>query len=592
MHFKIISFFVFLLIFTPSFAIVTVGTSSGSGVCDRTTIAAGIQYANSQGDSEIRVLKNQNFLENISINHSVSITGGYNNCNEANDANTSLPTSKTFIYGDVFPRNTVITINLSNTNVTLNNLYISDNVNDPNINVNGHGVAVKGTSGTVYINNSTIANNRSTKGGGVYVEDGTDEKNVNIVNTSIFANQAIGFFAGGGFGGGVYCSGTGAHVVILGESEVSLNSADTGGGVVAEYGCTISVASGIDVSTTATRRGIMNNSANFNGGGIYVGNDSRLNLNSTYQTGTPFITLGDSDTPATIANNVANGKGGGVYAEFGSRINIKDALIDGNSAVDGGGIYITTESNINASFSNYNCWSPGSCMVIRNNTADSHGGAVYFSNTEIGSSFNHTLFYGNRANAGTAMYIQGLPGTNNFFVVITNSSIYNNGNDGAGSFADFNVFQVTNNARAIFNYTTIVDNDVNDTTATIRNFSSKVEIHKSIIHNSEDVIKEFTPVNTITDCLVVNEDTSVSGPTIYVEDPGFVNRPNNDYHLTPVSFAVDLCAAGTNGQNGGKDFDLDSRGIDILSVMNIEGPYDAGSDEYNDHEAVFKSGFE
>ncbi len=592
MRFNFFLLLVFLFTINQPFALVTVGTSSGSGVCDRTTIAAGLLLAESNGDSEIRVLKNQNFLENISIRHSVTITGGYTTCDLANNSSTPMPTEKTFIFGTFFPRSTVIKIHLSDTNVSLHNLYISDNVNDPNINENGHGVEVVGTSGFVYINNSSIALNRSTKGGGLFVAEGTDVKDVTINDTTIFANLAIGFASGGGKGGGIYCSGTGASVFVVGNSDVSNNNADYGGGIYAERGCIISVASGIDVSTTATKRGVMNNSVNFNGGGVYVGIDSRLNLNPTYHGSAGFITLGDSDAPATIANNSAGGKGGGIYAEFDSYLSIKDSLIDGNSANNGGGIYVTTGSNMNTSFSGYNCWNPGACMIIRNNTADSNGGAAFFSLTEVGSSFYNTLFYGNRSDAATVMYVAGLPGVNSFFVILSNSIVYNNGDNGSDGFADFSAFQIANNARAIFSFSTIVDNDLNDTTAIIRNTSSTVEISNSIIHNDENVIKEyFPPLQTTTSCLVVNEDTSVSGSNIYVEDPGFINRASNNYHLAPDSFAVDLCL-GSNGFGGGVDFDLEPRGLDILSVMNIEGPYDAGADEYNDHEAVFKNGFE
>lgn len=586
MRIRLIILLVTLLSFNPSYSFVTVGAVG----CDETNIITALN----SGDSEIRLVKG-NYTTNFSINNNVEIIGGYSSCAAAS-ANIP-PTDKTFIYASTTTLGpSVIKITLNNTIVKLSHLYITGARKEASVFNGGHGIEIVGTSGTVDINDSSIIDNHSDKGGGIHVSGNNSAqiKHVNIVDSVIFGNNAVGFSTGNGFGGGIYCAGSGSHVYINGETEISNNYAENGGGIAAENGCQVRVSSGIDVSTSSVKRGVMNNNAFINGGGVYLNNNARLDLDPTYTNG-QYGTHISRTKPATIAFNTATLKGGGVYAEFNSYLTAKDALIHANSAVDGGGVYLTTGSNMDTSFSNYGCWSPGSCMVVSHNTATGntpigHGGAFYISNTERGSVFSNTLFYGNRSDSGTVMYAQGIAGQNDFFVAFFGSIINNNGDDGNGGFADFNAFQISNNTQLIFNHSTIVDNDLEDSTAVIRNTGSKVNIYNSIIHNNENIMKEFSAIQTTVSCVVVNEDSSISGNNIYVEDPGFINPNNQNYHLSPDSFAVDLCAFSPYAANN--DFDSDNRGIDILSVVNIEGVYDAGADEYNDHEIVFNSGFE
>jgi hypothetical protein len=119
-----------------------------------------------------------------------------------------------------------------------------------------------------------------------------------------------------------------------------------------------------------------------------------------------------------------------------------------------------------------------------------------------------------------------------------------------------------------------------------------VRLYNSIFHNNEVVLLKSGSAQSLADCLIVNDDTNVSAANVYVEaDPGFVDRPGHDYHLRSDSIAVDLCDRDIL-TSAGFDNDGDARGIDILTRPNMEGPFDAGSDEYNDHNVVFRNGFE
>jgi len=203
--------------------------------------------------------------------------------------------------------------------------------------------------------------------------------------------------------------------------------------------------------------------------------------------------------------------------------------------------------------------------------------------------FAHTRIFGNKANEGVVAFITGVTNEIPTLVTMNGVFIYNNGNFGLNGFSDFNIFSLSNNAEIRMYYVTIADNDIKVDGEILRSVGSSFFLENSIIHNNEKVFTQFLTNQSRLYCLIVNEDNSFTGTNIFVETPGFVNSSINDYHLSSASFATDLC------DNGFAPFSLDAeydpRGIDILNVINIGGPYDAGADEYNDHEAVFKSGF-
>ncbi len=584
MRYKIVILFSLLFSINHAYAVVTVG-ELGSGDCDFTTISAAL----SDGDSEIRIVDND-FTENLLITHAVNLIGGYSDCSHA-ESNTPEPTLKSYISGTAEVGGSVVKIILSNDlSVKLENLYLSDASKNITVSNGGHGVLIEGTSGTVNIVNSRITNNLSAKGGGIRVSEAADErKRVNIIDSSIDHNDVIGDSAGNGFGGGVYCSGEGNEVTVRGESVVSFNKADKGGGIFADYGCLIFLNSGIDVESSATKRGIMNNTAEIDGGGVYIGNGSRFEMDPTRTGGRFGQTIGDRDRPATVAKNSAGANGGGIYAEFNSFARIEDALIYENSAVgDGGGIYLTTHSKINSSPSGHGCWNPVACLLFSKNTADK-GGAVYIANSNDFAHFEHTDFYGNRANDASVMHITGLPGLR---IDIYYSNIYGNGNDGVGGYEDFSAFRITNVTQVFFQNITVVDNDLRDDSWVIINTSSLLRLYNSIFHNSEIVLQEFDTAETTPDCLIVNDDTNISSAEVHVEsDPGFVDRAGHDYHLRPDSVAVDFCDQAPTGVSG-MDHDGDTFGIDIYTRANVGGPFDPGADEYNDHDFMVSDGFE
>ena len=187
----------------------------------------------------------------------------------------------------------------------------------------GAGVFVEGggtfnmTGGTIEgCKNDPYANTpESSKGGGVFVKDGTFTMYGGTVsgNTVTASEVTPGYTLAAG--GGVYVQ-KGKFTMYGGK--VSGNTAKKGGGIYGEnsaYDRGVIEISGGEVSgNTAT-----------SGGGIY----------SKYK-----LTVSDS---AQIKDNTApNGSGGGIFIPHGGRFYFTGGTVSGNTADEGGGIYIST----------------------------------------------------------------------------------------------------------------------------------------------------------------------------------------------------------------------------------------------------------
>lgn len=233
---------IFLIIFTSQVqAWVSVGSSPGFGTCNYTTIQAAIDF----GDSEIRVLNNQTFTENIVISGSIDIKGGYTSCLQASLDNALGPNTE--IDGSVSLGAATITIDsISEPNVRLYNLEITGGT-DTIFGNNGHGIEIGDSNGIIEIHNSVIIGNTAEEGGGIY----------------------------------------------------------------AVNGCEVVMYSGSSDPDTLPR-GIVNNTASQNGGGVYLDLAAGLVLMGNINTGG---TIGNNTQPVTLANNTATNNGGGVYAQ-------------------------------------------------------------------------------------------------------------------------------------------------------------------------------------------------------------------------------------------------------------------------------------
>ncbi len=231
-----------------------------------------------------------------------------------------------------------LTVNLANaTNtVTITNLKITGGAAGT-----GNGGGINITKGTVKLGDYAKIDGNSAsggKGGGVYVASGSkllmygksligDSTNSTTVAQSSYSNTAK--YGGAVYNEGEVCLGYSAFTNINNKTESSID----------------------------TNYGIRRNNASTSGGGIYSDG------------GTVYFKTG------TVGYNYSAGNGGGFIntsstGHTGSKINMYDGKIIGNKAVNGGAVYLETQTTNQSSIT----MSSGS---VESNVATTSGGAIY-----------------------------------------------------------------------------------------------------------------------------------------------------------------------------------------------------------------------
>ncbi|MCM1546361.1 MAG: InlB B-repeat-containing protein [Clostridiales bacterium] len=294
------------------------------------------------------------------------------------------------------------------------NLVINDTSAKANGKITGGNNSGKGggvyTEGTLTILNGSITANTARFGGGVYTTGNLSAYGGNIDNNKAKAIDPDGSatdYDNGGRGAGILALG--ANVILTGTAKVNSNVGDTDGG-----GVHVREKSSLTMGGTAE---ICNNVANTVAGGIYVihsstftMNNGKISGNSTVigdgagvciSNGTTVINSGEiSNNSAglnaggiycgsgtltinggTISDNTANtdrGCGGGIEA-VKTKVIIKDAIIENNSAADGGGIYVAQGQAANGE---YDLTISGN-TVFTKNTSKSGGGGVYINSSKL-----------------------------------------------------------------------------------------------------------------------------------------------------------------------------------------------------------------
>ena len=199
-----------------------------------------------------------------------------------------------------------------------------------NTSENGGGV-YNGSSGSMTITNSSISNNfANANGGGIY-----NLGNLSITNSHISENSTINNI--NGFGGGIY---TDNGSLTISNSTIFGNTAVKGAGIYRNETITMIINSNITGNSNGLNGSI--------GGGIY-----------SYSS-TP---LGFSISGCLIDNNFSTSFGGGIYLSENSRMTLTNSTITGNiSNMNGGGIFnqgllflinVTINDHIGGGISNY-----------------------------------------------------------------------------------------------------------------------------------------------------------------------------------------------------------------------------------------------
>lgn len=273
----------------------------------------------------------------------------------------------------------------------------------------GGGVYVNGSSGLFTMNGGTIQYNQATAldGGGFYIHTGGK---ANIYGGSLLNNTA-GRFGGGGF----VDPDSGAKdptVTTINSNEgntlISGNSAPNGGGIYVASG-SLAIAGSSGSYTTQ----ITGNSATQDGGGAYTAGGAVT---------VEHAVIGASGTP-----NIAGRNGGGIYASGAVTLN-DGALVQSNTAVSGGGVYVN-----NGTFDMTSGSYLGGAASTDGNIASQYGGGAYIAGTS-----SVTLGSGSLVKYNTAYLSGGGVYTSGGTVTLTGATVaYNTArdNDGGGIYS-------------------------------------------------------------------------------------------------------------------------------------------------------------
>ncbi|VAW46382.1 hypothetical protein MNBD_GAMMA03-1685, partial [hydrothermal vent metagenome] len=404
----------------------------GGGVCTYDTIQDAIDDVTPF--SEIRVSNEITYFENLQINKSLNIKGGYDDCEQA-QLDSRLDASRTVINANgagnaVAVTDDVVTLNMSGFTLTNGNGVGSGN---------GGAVTISSADAVIIFEQMNISTNAGDFGGGILMNA------ANIIlelsNTLVDNNTALS-------GGGIYCINDGRvrlhdNSGILDNQANGVGAALGNGGGIYSSGCQIAVLKIIAVDAVGLV-GVSSNLATNSGGGIFM-NDG------------VFGTTNADDMIINIDNNVANsdmddiGDGGGVFLMNDAVIALSKMYFANNTVFNGnGGALFMDNSRYNANsiwVSEYDdCILDGyaECNLFINNRATGGGfnlgGAIYMQNNSAGSNVNHSLrarFINNRADGGAAIALYSGSTLN-----LQNSYFIGNGNNGDDATNDFNVIRV------------------------------------------------------------------------------------------------------------------------------------------------------
>ncbi|MCL2339426.1 MAG: hypothetical protein FWC59_00790 [Actinomycetia bacterium] len=234
--------------------------------------------------------------------------------------------------------------------------------------INGGGI--ENFSGTLTFHTGTVSNNQAEYGGGIW-------------NNGLSGSTATLFEDGGiishntasNLGGGVYST---SGDMTVNNTLIEFNSASNGGGIYFQSPSSTLILTGdSEISNTATERGggLFIDAADFTMESGYIADNSAVYGGGIYMTtpGGIMLLTGDSITNNQATGTVdTEGFGGGVYTV--AALTDENCLIDGNSANFGGGIFIATDNEATAQISS---------GEFVGNSALTNGGAIWIAYAEL-----------------------------------------------------------------------------------------------------------------------------------------------------------------------------------------------------------------
>lgn len=552
-------------------AIVTVGSDSS---CDYEFITAASFQEPASDLLEIRVPKNYNLtgLELLSDRHT-TLRGGYDTCtdNTVSGKTVLTGTGSSAIFLVVDSEDTVerTALNLVNLEITGGNSAENGGV----LNLTG--------SWNLTLNNTILSFNNSDQDGGAIAVKPADDASVLVPRVTISGNSILNNNSAFN-GGAIACDGGGS--VSVWNSQVSFNtSTGFGGAVYMNNDCNFYQYGG------RLLQGIFFNNAGQAGGGIAALNDSLIYINSNRF---------NVDAALVSSNTAANG--GGIFISGESRLEAIDATIDNNTATfTGGGIRSAGgHVNIMRSSPGAQCHKEVRCSTISNNRVTNSdplfgGGAIATFGGTL--KIEGTYIENNSAMSGSAIKARFMPFEFDSSFTMIGNVVAKNRNAPQVIYFDESSGEIA--------FTTFVDNEDMDRVIemaypTTSADGNEVLVSGSIFDHPGGSLPsaELTTAGQFPtgDCNR-NEPSStgdlIGQPRSDFSVVAFEDRAGGDYRLQSGSIHLDYCSGSFLGLESNVSANGLPKPIDDSSISNLYGTYDLGGLERYDLDLIFKDNF-
>lgn len=474
-----------------------VGNSDSTLILDGSIVRNGNNAANGGGvrvltGNKVKMINNGQIANNTAVNGGgVYVDGGTFIIADVDDVENNNATNGGGIYA---------------TNGSLVKVLNDGDVLDNTASTDGGGVYLTGNSDLrvkdplSYVGASGQGNS-ANRGGGVFIAQGSDDSKVTLSDGGeVRSNDAT-------FGAGVY--------MLSGELEVN-----DGGGIVANMGgngAGVLAVNGPDTRTLVdlNKGALIADNTGGLGAGVFMSTNSKLRVDGG--------TSGGVFNPVLFSNNVSTSNGGGLYLENAKPATLDTVHFHGNSAINGGAIYASTDIEVidhskcgpaNLAFEQY-------CNEFRTNSADS-GGAIYVNGANF--SAKRAAFFSNTATTGAqAVHVVGASSVKlSAILAIDHDSLAT----GDGSITAADTSDITIKAATFADGAGVWFDLDGSATATL----------KRIIADSSALAGAGAPAGSC------NLHAAGSGlPGAITADPGFVTTARSAYVPNAASPAVDAC---------------------------------------------------
>jgi len=558
---------------------------AGAG-CDYATAQGAIDAAEeAPGADEVRIVANQDYFESLLVidDGELDIVGGFESCD------ATEPNGATLISGAGAPASSVFAFSGDGT-VRAHHLVLSDGDSSGS----GGGILFLSVSGTLEIRNMSITGNHANQGGGIAAL-GPEKRRGALPVLKIGPNVVISNNSAWS-GGGVYVTYMRLDMSDAEQSSIFLNHADQDGGGVYLAAAAADIGSGNALGT------IFLNDAGWQGGGIYAQDGSDIRLFTTR-----------ANVPVRIDTNSADL--GGAIALLGTdgpptRATLIDAIVDGNGAGQGSGLYAEALGDNVAAI----------CMRDRVHAADAGICAdadVPDAAVDCDSALRCNRLSGSEVigdpTSGAGASAEGLFATLDFRGTriednaLTPVLLRQASDSASGANLVLSDCEISGNHSTagplIASSGTLIETEINGCTIAGNDYSSTyvlastgpARFTETIVWQPGKLVyinyADVTVRAAASMVLAHDSDSLEFEPgTVTTDDPLFVDAANGDFHLVPgLSPAIDF-----SGLAGGSSFDLDDmpRGNDDSEIVDRFGPRDLGAHETPRSDCIFGDGFE